>query len=141
MTTYLIDSGFLYGYIDHNDIHHESIAAAMRTLTATIYLPMPAITEVAYFVSKRMGNVATALFLEDLSSTDLILEKPTSRDFARSAEILRKYDDANIDFVDACLVAMAERLNITKILTVDHRHFRMFQPAHCKSFELIPAKL
>src|SRR5690606_37786896 len=118
-------SGFMYGYIDHNDIHHESIAAAMRSITATVYLPIPAITEVAYFVSKRMGNIATARFLEDLSCTDLVLERPTSRDFARSAEILRKYDDVNIDFVDACIVAMAERLNITKILTVDHRHFRM----------------
>ncbi len=56
----------------------------------------------------------------------------------RSAEILRKYHDINIDFVDVLIVAMAERLNITKILTVDRRHFQIFRPTHCESFEILP---
>ena len=68
----------------------------------------------------------------------IVLEIPTDDDYLRSGEILRKYNDANIDFVDACIVAMAERLNIAKILTVDRRHFQMFRPAHCKAFEILP---
>jgi predicted nucleic acid-binding protein len=76
--------------------------------------------------------------LEQLSATDLILETPISSDFVRSSEIIRQYSDANIDFVDALIVSMAERLYVTKILTLDQRHFRMFRPKHCEAFEILP---
>lgn len=78
------------------------------------------------------------MFLENLSETDFVLEAPTAGDYRRSAEVLRKYNDANIDFVDAVVVAIAERLNITKILTVDRRHFGAFKPKHCAAFEILP---
>ena len=78
-------------------------------------------------------------FLSDLSEAeDFILEAPAAQDYSRSSEILLKYNDANIDFVDACIFAMAERLNITKILTVDRRHFQLFRPSHCEAFEILP---
>jgi len=56
----------------------------------------------------------------------------------RSAEILRLYADANLDFVDALIVATAERLNITRVLTLDRRDFQLIRPKHCVSFELLP---
>jgi predicted nucleic acid-binding protein len=138
MTRYLADSGFLFGYIDKADSHHKAISLALKEIRLPIYLPVPAITEISYFVSLRLGVDSLARFLEDLAETDLILENPTASDYMRSAEILRKYNDQNIDFVDACIVAMAKRLNITTILTVDRRHFSIFKPRHCDSFELLP---
>jgi len=56
----------------------------------------------------------------------------------RAAEILEQYNDNNIDLVDAVVFAMAERLKIKKILTVDRRHFGVFRPVHCEAFELLP---
>ena len=40
--------------------------------------------------------------------------------------------------VDASLVAIAERMEITTIATLDKRHFTVVRPAHCSAFELIP---
>ena len=88
----------------------------------------------------NLGIGAVATFVRELSETDIILEPPAPEDYLRSSDILRKYNDNNIDFVDACIVAMAERLNITKILTVDHGIFGS-SPEHCESFELIPEAL
>lgn len=139
MTRYLIDTGFLYALIDKNDEHHASVFDAMAKIRESIVFPIPAITEVSYFVSRNLGVQALANFLVDLAETgDFDLEPPEPIDYLRSAEILRKYNDANIDFVDACIVAMAERLKITKILTVDRRHFSIFKPLHCDSFEILP---
>jgi predicted nucleic acid-binding protein len=56
----------------------------------------------------------------------------------RAAEIIRTYNDANIDFVDAVIAAIAERLNITKILTISCRHFGAFKPRCCATFEILP---
>ena len=135
---YLLDSGFLYGFIDEADEYHELVSEALGKIREPIILPVPAITEVAYFVSKNLGIEALANFLDEISETDFILETPTAEDYKRAAAILRKYNDANIDFVDAVIVAIAERLNITKILTVDRRHFGAFKPRHCAAFEILP---
>lgn len=138
MIDYLLDSGFLYASLDNSDRHHESVKAATKRIRGNIILPIPAITETAYFLLQNQGVEALARFLESLSVTKFQLENPTAEDYKRAAKIIRKYDDANIDFVDAVIAAIAERLNITKILTVDRRHFGMFKPNHCEAFKIFP---
>lgn len=134
----LLDTGFLYALIDSTDEHQEAVFAALESYRGRILLPVPVITEVTFLIAKRLGISALAQFLESLDPSAFELEVPENHDYIRSAEILRKYNDQNIDFVDACIVAMEERLDIKTMLTVDHRHFRMFRPLHCDSFELSP---
>jgi predicted nucleic acid-binding protein len=43
--------------------------------------------------------------------------------------------DARRDFVDALIAAIAERLNITRVLTLDRRDFQLIRPKHCPGFE------
>lgn len=135
---WLLDSGSYYGLIDETDSFHDSIMLAMRDFRDDVILPAPVVTEIAYLIKRQNGVEALANFLDVLSATTFQIEMPLSTDFARSAEIIRQYDDANVDFVDALIVAMAERLEITRILTIDQRHFRMFRPVHCDAFEILP---
>jgi hypothetical protein len=37
------------------------------------------------------------------------------------------------------VIAVAERLGVTQIATIDHRHFRAIRPANCAAFDLLPA--
>lgn len=138
MINYLLDSGFLYASIDESDKHHESVRRIAEEVRGNIILPVPAITETAYFLSKNKGIGEVAKFLDSLSVTKFQLETPAAEDYKRAAGILRKYNDANIDFVDVLIVAIAERLKITKILTVDRRHFGAFKPRRCAAFEILP---
>lgn len=138
MSKYILDTGVLYAFLDKTDAYHQPAVEIMSSIRDGIVFPVPAVTEVSYFVKKHLGLNRLANFLGDLSDTSLILEAPQSSDYLRSAEVLIKYNDANIDFVDAMIVAMAERLNISKILTVDRRHFQIFRPVHCAAFELLP---
>jgi len=62
----------------------------------------------------------------------------TNEDFRRSFQLLETYSDVNIGFVDASLVAIAERLKISRILTTDRKHFSIIRPRHCHTFELLP---
>lgn len=133
----LMDSGFLYALIDETDVHSQKVKDALQGIYEEIIFPAPAITETCYFISKNLG-LGKMAFLENLPQMNLILETPTGEDYRRAAAILRKYDDANIDFVDAIIVAIAERLKVTKILTVDRRHFGVFKPQHCEAFEIFP---
>jgi predicted nucleic acid-binding protein len=139
MSSCIIDSGFLYALIDDADAHSLSVRGALNTVFEPIILPSPAITEVAYFVQKRLGQSALATFLTDLEKMNIAIEHPLSADLRRASKIISDYADQKIDFVDALIVAMAERLNVTKILTIDRRHFSVFRPQHCEAFELLPS--
>ena len=78
-------------------------------------------------------------FVQALVNREMVLEHWTSQDLVRITELLKKYHDANIGFVDASVVAIAERLlKINGILTTDRRHFAAIKPQHCKEFKLLP---
>jgi predicted nucleic acid-binding protein len=134
----LLDTGFLYALLNRTEQNHERVLAVTRTIHETVILPVPAVTEVAYLLLRDVGSEAVADFIASLATTDLILETPQIADYLRAAAVIRQYSDARIDFVDALIVAIAERLSITRILTLDVRHFAMFRPSHCEGFELMP---
>ncbi|MCJ7472136.1 MAG: PIN domain-containing protein [Actinobacteria bacterium] len=49
------------------------------------------------------------------------LEPIRDEDIIRVIEILKKYDSLDIGYVDASIVAIAERLRLNKILTLSSR--------------------
>ncbi len=134
----LLDSGFLFASLNTSEAEHEATIRVLKTIREAIVLPVPAITEVAYLLARDISNEAAADFIARLAATKLTLETPRQEDYLRSAEILRQYSDANLDFVDALIVAIAERLNIKRLLTLDRRDFQLVRPKHCASFELLP---
>lgn len=135
---FLLDSGFLFSLLNASEAEHEATIRVLENIREPIVLPVPAITEVAYLLARDIGNEAAADFVASLATNELTLENPLQEDYLRSAEILRLYADANLDFVDALIVATAERLNITGVLTLDRRDFQLIRPKHCVSFELLP---
>lgn len=69
---------------------------------------------------------------------DFRLESLTAVDLPRILELMRQYADSNIGFVDASIVAVAERLNIRQVITLDRRHFGLIRPRHCLTFTILP---
>ena len=135
--TALVDTGVLFAAIDADDDYHDVSRLALEEEPAPL-LPDVVLPEVSYLVLRSLGHSVLVQLLESLATGELPIEHHTLVDLARAAELLDKYADARVDFVDVVIVAMAERLNITRILTVDRRHFTLFRPTHCTTFELIP---
>src|SRR5436305_3871432 len=132
----ILDTSFLYAFLNRTDQNHERVLAVAQTIHEPVILP--AITEVAYLLLRDLNSDAVADFIASLATTDFILESPQIPDYTRASEVIRRYGDGHVDFVDAIIVAMAERLAITCVLTLDVRHFAMFRPSHCDAFELLP---
>jgi hypothetical protein len=137
--TALLDTGFLLAVLDADDELHDICSLALEEEREPI-LPDMVIPELAYLVLRELGYPALIKFLDSIVKGELVLERATIPDLARSAEVLEKYADNKIDFVDCAIVAMAmaERLNIKRILTVDQRDFQKFRPKHCSAFEIVP---
>lgn len=66
------------------------------------------------------------------------IEPLYDEDVVRAAELMGIYRDAPLGFVDASIVAQAERLGIVSLLTTDRRHFSLVRPRHISSFRLEP---
>ncbi len=135
--TALLDTGFLLAVIDADDNFHAACAEALEADAAPL-LPDVVLPELAYLLLRELGYPALTTFLRSVAAGELSQVKSTPQDLARAAELLEKYADSRVDFVDCAIVAMAERLNLSKILTVDRRHFTLFRPKHCDYFEIAP---
>ncbi len=109
-----------------------------RTLSDTIIVPIAVLPEICYLLDSRLGHDVMRQFLVRPQTGPMLIESVSKTDLPRVSEILDQYADARIDFVDATIVALAERLDITRILTTDQRHFRLFRPKHCTAFEILP---
>lgn len=134
----LIDTGFVYAVINRTERQHEAATRVAREIREPMLLPTPVIVEVAFLLLRDIGPLAVADFVGELATTGMVLVDPEVTDYDRAAAVLCQYSDARIDLVDALIVALAERLNINLILTLDQRRFRMFRPKHCTAFELLP---
>jgi hypothetical protein len=102
----LLDSGFLFASLNASEAEHQSTIRVLKDIREPIVLPVPAVTEVAYLLARDIGQDAAADFIGSLAETELTLVSPSKEDYLRRGEILRQYSDANLDFVDALIVAM-----------------------------------
>jgi uncharacterized protein len=46
--------------------------------------------------------------------------------------------NSELDFVDAAIVTISERLGIDCVLTLDRRDFSIIRPKHCDYFQILP---
>lgn len=53
-------------------------------------------------------------------------------------ELVRTYADLPLGAVDASVVAIAERLGIKEIATLDRRDFSVVRPRHAEVFSIVP---
>ena len=61
-----------------------------------------------------------------------------SDDLQRSAELVERYANLPLGAADASVIAVAERLDIRQILTLDRAHFSIVRPNHIDAFDLLP---
>jgi predicted nucleic acid-binding protein len=99
---------------------------------------VPAVTEVAYLLATRLGAEPEVRFLGDLAGGVFALEHVEPRDWERIAELVWRYRDLPLGTVDASVVAVAERLEVADVATLDRRHFGVVRPHHADAFTLLP---
>lgn len=68
------------------------------------------------------------MFLQAFADGDLALVDLVIEDVTRVMELVDTYRDFPLGTTDASAIAIAERLNITDVATLDHRHLRTFDP-------------
>ena len=136
--TLIADSNFVYALYNSADIRHRDAMRFVSQITEVMLVPDVVLPEVCYLITRDLGHSGIKKFLEYFAQLDASLEPIGMGDVGIAREILITYDDAEFDIVDCCIMAIAERLNITRIATFDRRDFSIFQPRHCDFLQLLP---
>ena len=79
--------------------------------------------------------------MQDIILGSFNLEQFTHPDIARCRALVGKYRDLDLGLADASVIAIAERLRVDRILTVNERDFRAIRSESGKPFVLLPADL
>ncbi len=133
----IVDAGPLYAAADIDDADHDRCVDVLRRRDLQLVIPTMVVAEATYFVAMRLGAKAEARFLRGVG--ELEVEAPSAEDWRRMAELVERYADFPLGGTDASVIALAERLDASVVITLDHRHFAAVQPDHRPAFDLLPA--
>lgn len=134
----LLDTSCFFALLDKDDRHHKNTVEFIEGTSETIIVPNVILPELSYLVNRYLNVDVELKLLSSIEAGELALECLLQTDLKRVIELIATYKDSKIGFVDASIVAIAERLNIIKILTLDN-HFRIIKPKHATAFEVYPA--
>jgi predicted nucleic acid-binding protein len=135
----LVDAGPLIAAANRNDRYHADCVRTLIDARGPRLVSPLVIAEVCYLLARDGGAAPEAAFLRSFATGFLTVAELTAGDLARAAELVERYADLPLGGTDASVVALAERLGVADVATLDARHFRVVRPANVQAFTLLPA--
>jgi predicted nucleic acid-binding protein len=132
----LVDTGILFALADAGDTWHERARGYIETSGETLLVPVTVLPEIAYLLRERIGADSELALAHAIANNELAVEPLDRRDWPRVEQLMKRY--AFLGFVDATVIAVAERLKLKTLATTDRRHFGAVKPAHVEKLQLVP---
>lgn len=121
--SFVADTSAMIALLNRNDSQHAALLRLFRETGSRWVLPWAILPEVDYLAASRLGARTQAAFLDDIANAALVVDWGEERDLQRAQTLARGYRDLSLGLVDTIVMAIAERLRATVIVTLDHRHF------------------
>jgi predicted nucleic acid-binding protein len=133
----LVDTGPLVALFDPSDSERSRCEAELARLKRNrLVTSIAVITEATQLLD--FSTAAQSALLAAIAAGMVEVLTFERLDLARAAELMRKYHDLPMDFADATLVLLAERLDTTDIFTLDRRDFGVYRVGR-RRFQLRPS--
>jgi predicted nucleic acid-binding protein len=134
----VVDTGVLLAAVSSKDRHHQQSAEVLAAHAGELVTPALVIAETSWMIESVMGPAAEGSFVTSVANGELGVEDLDADDYRRCAHLIEQYADLGLGLVDASVVAVAERLGITTVATLNRRDFLVVRPNHCEALELLP---
>jgi hypothetical protein len=132
----LLDTGIVYAYYDRSDAWHDRARSLLEGEQRGLILPAPVVPEVDHLLRHRLGAGSHLTFYRGIVEAYYLIADLPRDAYARVAELNRRFEDLDLGFVDAAIVALAETLGLSRVATTDRRHFDRL--ASALSLQLLP---
>ncbi|MFN8525581.1 MAG: PIN domain-containing protein [Chloroflexota bacterium] len=134
----ILDTGPILAALDADDADHAACRRLLLNTTEVLLIPAPVLVEADYWLTRRVHHLAFASLLRDIDDGGFAVEPLEMADYRRARELVERFADARVGFVDAAVLAVVERLGEPKLATLDRRHFGLLRPRHVDSLLLLP---
>ena len=132
----LLDTGIVYAYYDRADAWHARARRIIESERSGRILPAPVIPEIDHLLGRRLGAPSRLTFYRGIVDGAYLVADVPRDAYQRILEINRQFDDLDLGFVDAAIVATAEALGVPRVATTDRRHFEPL--ASALKLQLVP---
>jgi hypothetical protein len=120
----IVDTGPIIALFDAGDSYHPRALDFVRSVRARLLSTMAVVSEAMYMLQDSLQ--ARQDLLAWIKVGGITLVEPEDGDFERVSQLIEKYADLPMDFTDAVVVALCERLGINHIASVD-RDFAIYR--------------
>jgi uncharacterized protein len=134
----IVGTGPLVAFLNCNDPDHESCADLLENHDGELLITPYVLTEACYLLAKYVSPDAEINLVEAVAAGELVQTATEPEDLARMAELMQQYRGFPLGVADASVVALAERLKVPSVATLDHRHFHVIRPRHVTALTLLP---
>jgi hypothetical protein len=116
-----LDTSALYALLNRRDRGHAVAVETLNSDPGPYLVPAATLGEIAFLVEERLGSRVLDLLLADLESGAYTLDCGEA-DLARARQLVLRYEDLSLGYVDAAVIACAERSG-GRVMTFDLRDF------------------
>lgn len=137
----IVDTNVFVALADRDDRHHARCRDWFSTATERLLILPTVLAETCYLIDRELGPQTEAVFLDDVGITPEFpyqLVDLLEVDLRRMAELVRRYSDRRLGATDASIVAVAERLRVKRVETLNRRDFDNVRPVHAPAFSIVP---
>lgn len=136
----VLDTSIVLAFMDQRDVNHERVRVWMDGVQDELCTTPLVLAELDYLVARQGGAPAARALRDDFKDSAYLLEWWQSA-LSETIAAAQRYESIGLGLTDASLIALAARLDTTRIATLDERHFRAVRPLAegAASFTLLPA--
>jgi predicted nucleic acid-binding protein len=140
----LLDTGPVVAFLSTADVHHDTTIRALRAsdTAGRRFCTSWEVVGEAYTLMRIRGapNASGALALEVLRwawESGVTILGATESDHSRAGDVLGQHPGLRLSYVDALLLALAERHQAEEVVTADGHHFPAVSLAHTPTVTVV----
>ena len=129
----LCDTGPLVAAFNQAGSDHARCAEFLPANWSRLVVPSLAVTGICHLPAdpQRRGHAGLAAeFRAAIADDELRVIEVTPYDYRRMVELLDTYSSLRLQVVDACVIVLAERLDLHEVAALDRRDFKVVAPRH-----------
>lgn len=134
----LLDTSGLLAALDASQSWHAEAVVSLDSASPPRLLSPFVLAELDYLLLARAGGTARSDLLGEVARGAYTLAPMSGGDVGKANKVIERHADLRISLADASIVVLAERHQVTDLLTLDQRHFRVLA-AGGKPFRVLPA--
>jgi hypothetical protein len=128
-----MDTGPMVALFNKSDAYHAKSLKFIKSFKGKFVTSIASITEAIYLLD--FDENAQFAFLNWIHAGAVEIGHVDNSQIERVVTLFKKHSDLPMDFADGCLVAIAEKLNVNEVATIDS-DFEVYRIQRRKKFKI-----